>query len=336
MNRNLLIIFLLLCLNSASAQSFSRPKKIKEKGDYTHIATGVVFPVAVGDFERISLTTFDKKKNDVDASYEFDGPRGGKTKVTVFVYPGGDATDSRFRDNFLAAVLAISYKAGTELQDKYTYCPYTSEGYKINGFRASFLPHEKQNNWLELYECGKWLLKIRITTDCLDSAEAISTSRKFVEVFNPVKLLKVSPLKLTFHTGISENTFADKMLLGCTYFRAKSELLWVKNNIDSLERIAGFPSLYLDMYAAGIYGMLNFADTVTTMSASGQTKEMLDIFRSLKEHNLLSEYLVKKNESVMIVPEGRLLDFKAYDQWVQAHKLNELIQQKFYQNEFKQ
>lgn len=335
MYHNLITMLLLVCINTATAQSLYRPKNIKEKGDYTHIATGVVFPVSVEGFQRKKLSTFDKQKNDVDASYELDCPGKGKTKVTVYVYPDSMATNNRFRDNFLDAVLAISYNAGQVLQDKYTYCPYMAEGYKINGFRASFIPHMGKNNWLELYECGKWFLKIRMTTDCLDSAEATALNRKFVETFNPIKLLQSSPLKLTPHTAISKAAFFDSLFLACTIGRSLKELIWVKDNVDSLERTAGFPGLYLDMYIAGIEGFVHFADTNTTMTVGGSTKEFLDIYRSLKENNILAEFIMEENSGVMIVPENRVFNFAAYNEWKKTHPMKEYITRRFYANEYK-
>jgi hypothetical protein len=336
MNRNLLIIFLLLCLQSATAQSLSRPKTIKEKGDYVHKATGTIFPVNVGSFQRTKLSTFDKQKNDVDASYELDCPGKGKTIVTVYVFPGREATDSRFRDNFLAAVLSVSYNAGRELQDKYTYCPYTSEGYKINGFRASFIPDKGKDNWLELYECGKWLLKIRTTTDCLDSAEAIGTSRQFAAVFNPVKLLQSSQLALKPHIAISKEAFFDSLFLGCTIARALKEATWAQKNVDSLERTAGFPGLHLDMHIAGIEEFVHFADTNTTMPEGGSTREFLDIYRSLKQNNLLAEFIMMQKSEVMIVPEDRVFNFHAYNEWEKTHKMKEYINTRFYENSYEE
>ena len=202
--------------------------------------------------------------------------------------------------------------------------------------RASFIPDGGKDNWLELYECGKWLLKIRITTDCLASEEAIALNQKFVETFNPVKLLQSAPLSLKPYTNISRDAFFDSLFLACTIGSSLKELIWVKDNVDSLERTAGFPGLYLDMHITSIEGFVHFADTVTTMKEVGSTREFLDIYRSLIKNNLLAEFIMEQNKDIMIVPENRVFNFKAYYEWKKTHPMKAYISQRFYANEYKQ
>ncbi|HVM80538.1 MAG TPA: hypothetical protein VMU06_16065 [Stellaceae bacterium] len=69
---------------AASAQS--GPGPIDVKGVYVNPASGMTFPLAVGEFTRSGLFRFDRNERDVSASYNLvSGPSG--IVATVYVYP---------------------------------------------------------------------------------------------------------------------------------------------------------------------------------------------------------------------------------------------------------
>ncbi len=335
MNRSFLIALLLLVTHTTTAQHLNYPKKIKARGDYTHKATGTIFPASIDKYKRKELSTFDRQKNDVDARYEYAN-FAGKTRVTVYVYPAGPATDARFREEFLNCVFAVSYAAGKQIQDKYTYIPYKKDGYNIAGFSATFEQQGSEKTYLELYECGNWFLKIRVTSSILDSIGITRLSRQFVDTFNPVHLVQSAPLSLQTSVSVSKEAFNDELFLACTIASGLTQVKWVENNVDSMERISGFPGLHLGMYEAGIKGFLSFADTNTTMKVYPDTKKYIDQFHALLDSEFLDEFLLEEYNEVMIVPGNKVFNFASYHQWKMTHPIKIDIHHRYYELACKQ
>ena len=79
-----LCVVLVAC--SSTPQHLAKPETIPATGAYTHAASGMSFPTAVGDFRRISLLRYDSAARDVSADYFMPDPSGG-IAATVFVDP---------------------------------------------------------------------------------------------------------------------------------------------------------------------------------------------------------------------------------------------------------
>ena len=75
----------LVACSSASHQ-LARPETILAQGAYTHAASGMSFPIAVGDFRRVTLLRYDSAARDVSAYYFMPSPSGG-IAATVFIDP---------------------------------------------------------------------------------------------------------------------------------------------------------------------------------------------------------------------------------------------------------
>jgi len=71
---------------SSTPQHLAKPETIPANGPYTHAASGMSFPPAVGEFRRISLLRYDSATRDVSADYFMPDPSGG-IAATVFVDP---------------------------------------------------------------------------------------------------------------------------------------------------------------------------------------------------------------------------------------------------------
>jgi len=77
---------LLLGCPSMRPKYLSQPASVDATGSYTHAASGMVFPDALGDFRRTSISRYDAEGLDVSAGYDlFAPPR--VIAATVYVYP---------------------------------------------------------------------------------------------------------------------------------------------------------------------------------------------------------------------------------------------------------
>jgi hypothetical protein len=79
-------ICLALVACSSAPRHLAKPETIPAEGAYTHAASGMSFPTAVGDFRRVNLLRYDSATLDVSAYYFMPSPSGG-IAATVYVDP---------------------------------------------------------------------------------------------------------------------------------------------------------------------------------------------------------------------------------------------------------
>ncbi len=86
----ILFIFLssLILFNHSTvhAQYLSTPEVIQRKEVYTHTASGMKFPVRVGEFQRVTLFRYDLQERDVSAGYNLITSLCA-IAATIYVYP---------------------------------------------------------------------------------------------------------------------------------------------------------------------------------------------------------------------------------------------------------
>ncbi|MBD3730313.1 MAG: hypothetical protein IE933_11465 [Sphingomonadales bacterium] len=83
------ILFAALLLGLAlplSAPLAAQTKLENPDGPWTHPASGTVFPLMLGDAERMSVTAYDEQQTDVSAGYSLRSDKGAMV-LTIYVYP---------------------------------------------------------------------------------------------------------------------------------------------------------------------------------------------------------------------------------------------------------
>jgi hypothetical protein len=63
-----------------------RPEIIKAEDTYTHAASGMIFPLTIGDFKRSKVIRYDAEGLDMSAGYD-SATAAGPLSATVYVYP---------------------------------------------------------------------------------------------------------------------------------------------------------------------------------------------------------------------------------------------------------
>ena len=324
MTRNKHLLFLaltLLVFSNVKGQDRYEPKKIKAKGDYIHEATNTTFPTAIDNYIRTEVTSYDKKKTNISANYENE-TSGGKTKFTVYLYPVGIESEQELRYEYLNSLQSIAYAADKSLNAAQEYCSYKKDGYKIHGYSAYILADNRNQTALEIYQCGSWFLKIRVTSDVLDTAAIDILNKRVVDLFSPVNLVKTSALSLQPHFNVSKKALRDSLMLGCIMSSTFKKLEWLEANVDSTERASGFPDLYLDMYVESLKDFVKYAEEHKDWHLSNSTKEYLDQLNSLIANGFLDEFIMEQFSNVMIVPDKVDFDFKSFDHWKISHPIN--------------
>lgn len=310
----------LLAIVNTSAQHLQNPKLIRERGDFTHVKTQSLFPAILNEFERTELFAFDKQQDDISGTY-VSGTGKNSIDVNVYVYPAGDAFDTRFRNQFKAAVEAIMLREGIYMSPVPTHIRYQKDGYTVNGFRSDFSANKK-NTMVELYECGDWFLKIRVTAKNKSPEELHHISTQFRNYFNPTNLVKHSTLALQSTVHVAPAIMKDSGMAYCTLGSMLTTLEWYIKNVDSVERLAGVPNQYLLAQLTSLKAFVTHAD-----SAQGNVKLPTNIayiqdIKKLMNAGFLDEFLMEINDMMLIYPKDWKFDYRAYDIWREQNTIS--------------
>jgi hypothetical protein len=87
------------------AKPLARPEFIQVVGPYTHTASGMVFPSAIGEVPRVSVLRCNDEETDVSAGYNLMTPTG-RLVATIYIYPAPPLTSIGSPANVVAAARA--------------------------------------------------------------------------------------------------------------------------------------------------------------------------------------------------------------------------------------
>lgn len=317
MKRLLLLFALTLLLGQLQAQS---PKKIKAKGDYVHPATKAVFPLQLGDYHRDGLYSYDKKKKNVGGEYESANKR---TLLSVYLYPAGNGYDMRFHDEYLDLLQELAnVHGGIDAITKAV--SYQNDGFKVNGLKSNFTLSGR-NESLALYECGKWWFKMRITSSDLDTCQMSQLEKTVMDYYVPTNFVKDDPLSVKFNVHVAPAAIDDSLMLCCVLGAIFGELQWINENVDSLERLSGFPSLYLEAQMAAVEGFVKAEKDHPELPGGEEIHHQLEQFNKIIENGFLEEYLYDQYYGFLIVPKDMVIDSDAFYKWQSENPIDVVV-----------
>lgn len=316
------LIFLLFALGQISyGQQRAQPKKIKVKGTYIH-STGTEFPETFDSYQRQGVYSFDKKNANIGSTY-----KDGQTALSIYLYPAGNGSEGRLRHQYLQAMqdMANVSKKGLYAQQGYKY--YIKDGYRINGFSA-ITPDEPKSQ-LTLFECGQWFFKIRITSSSLDSTQINGLEREILDLFDPTQLVKSSRLNSEADVYFAKAAFRDSLMLGSAMGSAFKKISWALENVDSLERAAGFPDLYLGLQVESLKEFTQF-EKGKKWNRQQSTTDYLNELNQIIDAGFLEEFVMEQFNMIMIVPNEITLDFDGFQKWKETHPISINLNERFY------
>lgn len=317
------LIILLSVLGQISyGQTPGQPKQLKVKGTYVHSRTMTEFPENIGTYQRQGVYSFDKKKENIGSTY-----KSGETTLSVYLYPAGDGSEGRLRNQYLQALQDMSdvSKSGIHAEQGYKF--FKKGDYKVNGFSA-ITPDEPKSQ-LTLFECGQWFLKIRITTSSLDTAQINGLEREVLNSFDPTRLVKSSRLNSKADVYFAKAAFRDSLMLGSAMGSAFKKISWALENVDSLERAAGFPDLYLGLQVESLREFIQF-EKRQKWNRQQSTTDYLNELNQIIDAGFLEEFIMEQFNMIMIVPKEITLDFEGFQKWKQTHPITINLNQRFY------
>lgn len=114
------ILVILSCVlgQISYGQAPGQPKQLKVKGTYVHSSTTTEFPESIGTYQRQGVYSFDKKKENIGSTY-----KSGETTLSIYLYPAGDGSEGRLRNQYLQALqdMADVSKSGLHAKQGYKY-----------------------------------------------------------------------------------------------------------------------------------------------------------------------------------------------------------------------
>jgi hypothetical protein len=307
-----LILFILLTHTFFQISS-AQTRVINVKGDYFHQKTNTKFPPKIEDFTRTSVIAFDNSKENIGVSYS-NQYLSGKTTFTIFIYPSENGAEGLLRREFLNSLKAITFinKPGNIIK-KYPV-DYKKDGYIVNGFKARINDNNNKSELL-VYQCGLWFLKIRVSTQRLDSLEMAALETEIINIYSPSIFVKQGPLNIKADIHFGKAAFTDSLMLGCVMGSALKKVEWAIENVDSLERISGFPDIYLDLHKASLLEFAKFAKDHPTMSRSQSTIDYLAQLNLIIDASFLNEFIMKQFDMLLKVSPDINLDFNKFVEW---------------------
>lgn len=325
-----IVIFILfgVQVQIARGQDRASPKKIRVKGDYIHSFTNSIFQEQFETYRRQGVYSFNKENSNIGVVYE--GQSGDiKTTISIYIYPANEASESRLRHEFLKSLQEIANSTSDGFGAIQFPVRYEGE-YVCNGFKAVNNQKQSEYNNLTLYECGTWFLKIRLTTNELDSLQVAKIEKKIIEKYSPSDLTKLKPLDTKSTVYFAKAAFADSLLMGSVMGSAFKKLEWANKNIKENEKASGFPDIYLEMQVESIKELLEFKKKHESMKVGTASKKYLDEVTLLINSGFLAEFIMKQFNMILIVPDKQIFDFDGYEKWRQTNNLTLDLNNRYY------
>lgn len=311
------VTFLILINLYAAAQERSSPKLIRSKDNFTHTLTGTVFPEQIIDYPRKSIYSFTKQDDNIEVTYE--SPE--KASVTIKLYPAGDGTEGRLRNEYLKSLQSISNAVNKTIDFDQYPVRKTGATFICNGFKAVSNGKSKgENTQLALYECGAWFLRVQITSKGLDSSGIKALEDSVLNRYDPTRLTALKPLNLKSDFIVAPGLGKDRVRAKYILQSGFKKLEWVNNNIPENERVSGFPDLYLNMHIAAFKELAACKDEQYT--PDNHIAKFISGINKVIEAGYLPEFIMKQYSMVMIVPDNMQFDFEGFSKWEEQHKIS--------------
>lgn len=261
----------LLCITVFSQQR-KKPVDLAIKGDFTHSATSVIFPVLWSGFQRDAVFSYDLQNQHVAVSYIQQKDKKTKTTVTLYLYPLKSTDNQYLRDSFSSYTYALNQNSnkGTDLPP--SFGSMANDQVKVNYIYSIFdhsmgemsffngLKYTDKKSLLSIYECGGWNFKIRASSDDMTKDQLAELKGKIESYFNVLNIASQKPLPIEKIPDIilSPTIKRDSMMIRATIAAADAKIEWLGKNLERKELLTGFNDMNINSEVYAIEKMLDF------------------------------------------------------------------------------
>jgi hypothetical protein len=182
---------------------------------------------------------------------------------------------------------------------------------------------------LTLYDCGTWFLKIRLTTNELDSTQIAQIESKILENYKPSDLTKLKQLITKGNIYFAKAEFVDSLMLGSIMGSSLKKIEWANNNLEENEMAFAFPDIYLEMQIESLKELLLFKNK-NNYKMGEASKKYLEEVVLLVNSGFLPEFIMKQFYIILIVPDKQTFNFDGYEKWRQTNDLTFDLNKRYY------
>jgi hypothetical protein len=309
-------------------QIVANPRLIKVKGDYIHRPTRMIFPLQLDKYERTDINAFNKDRTDICVSYSDNLDR---TKISLYVYPADNGYEGRLRKEYFKSMQSIANFSNNGIHANQSLVRHEGEKYICNGVEAILAEDGSPHDVLQLFECGRWFFKIRVTTNELDSVQLMTLLQTIKTQNDPTKLTEFDPLDSLANVIFSRSAFGDSLLLGSSMGSAFKKIEWSLANVKLNERASGFPDIYLNMQIESLKAFISFQSRVDVhiSKVSDYTKKYLSDLNQISNAGFLAEFIMDELDYLLIIPNDQPYRISEYLEWKKDKNLSIDFKERF-------
>jgi hypothetical protein len=321
------ILCLVCLLGCAASTRIPAVRRVVVAGDFVHDSTTITFPLKYRQFTRTEISSFNETNTSIGVTYE--STLGGVNRtVTVYVYPGGKAYQDRLLSEYSESLGDIATVASKEVVATQHPLPYSKDGYRVMGVTA-LLAGTSNTTLLTVFECGKWFLKLRATSSTWGTGILDSLQTDFLDLFPPTDIVRRDPLRQEGKVFVAPAAFQDSVLLHASLLGAFKTMIWARNNVDTLERCAGFPSLYLAGHTEPILEMIKDWEE-SKKERSQSTDEYFKSLKQIRDDGFINEFVMAQYKMILVPSDSLHLDFPRYEEWKQTHRPTVTLDKRYF------
>lgn len=308
------VIVSFLIIGCSSTKVY-QPKKIFVKGDFLH-KTKVIFPESFDNFKRAEIYSFNPDSSDIGVNYKAVNSKNNIV-ATIYIYPAGGAEESRLRKEYIYCLQAIANNSRNGIDALQRTIRVSKDGYKVLGLKA-IINEPRITTSLVLFECAKYFVKYRITANNIDTNELAKITDQLVEKFSPIDVVKYEPLKFVVNLCVCPAAVKDSFGFVPITVAPITKIKWIKENVDSLERVSGFPGLYFECHKEALVQTIAAWDSVKQNES--QFKDELNELLKIKDSGFLNEFIYDQYNGMLLLPSGLKLRMEEYYKWKRKNK----------------
>lgn len=300
----------------------------KPKSNFLYTSTGTEFPYQISEFVRKQILVSKTENGKISVTYKPILEADKKTYFSIRLLPAGFGSEGRLRNAFVETINVFSKELAVTAKPKINPVKYNGKLYYSVGVKGVFKTDKSSFSSLTLYECGSWLMEIKIVNLNTDSLGYQNFHNELVQIFNPSRLTAVNPLYDRPNLDFNKDGLQEPTLTGVLWAAAMKKINWASSEVTNAERAAGFPDLYLNMHLESIKEYLKIEKNKITLNSKAE--RYYNDLLAINNAGFLPEYIMEQYENVMIVPSNIQLNFDAYHQWKKDKDIQVNIRKKLY------
>lgn len=309
------------------AQQFNPNVKSFEKdGEFRYRKSKTEFPERSDGLKRSTITDYGSVPGygSGGISVAYVPTEGSTGKITVYIYPDNATSDFDARIDFHNLTEAIMSTSGSPGDATKYIVSLDCKSFKVPGLAAEITkPDSSEWNYLSLHQCGKWALKVRITTAPKNREKMLSYLSELLRAVRPEEIVNQFPFNPDSNRAlIDKGSLRDSVFAAAVLIGSYAELVWTENHVSTAERRAGFPGLYLGGHFAALKIMLSAWQGKDKYRGDSRTIEIMETLHRIDSSGYLKEFVMDGYQGLLKPLPTDTLRMDAYRSWRQNNPIS--------------